>query len=1385
MKSLPLFAAVSLFIAPLVSTGQVTTLFQDTFASGGLSTLNPTATSPGILTGTRTAYEIASSKGATSTTIASGVMTYGNFSTSSGYCEGQALFTNSPVQLTTPGQYIEVYYVFTATTTLFNGAGGANEQINIGLYNSGGSPPTNGTSLWNSGLSSSLTSGDVGCTKGWLGYDGMVAYSTNVGTAYTSEIYTRAAQSAANNLNQGLGEVSGATLTGIIGGPGALSSPTLTVGNQYTLDLKIYYASPTSLLITNTLYIGSGNGGSVFSSGATTWQYGGTVTGGNFLTNSFDGICIGFRPTSNPTTAETMKINNVTVLLATPVAPAITGLTNQTVIQGNNAVLNPTVTGVPTAADQWYLSTDGGVTSNAIPSATGSTLNLPNVQYSQNNYQYTLVSTNTLGTNSATMTLTVIVPPTITGLGNQAGNVGQTITIAPTVSGVPAPALQWQTNGVNVTDGLDANGSIIAGSTTSTLNITNAQIADSVTYSLIATNLAGAVTNSMTLTISAGSQAPVITGPTNITVIQGNNGTFSASVTGVPVPTEQWLDQTQTPIPGQTNLSLTLTNVQYSQNGYTYYLVASNSANIVTNSATLTVIVPPAITAQPTSLVVTNTQSASLSVTASGVPSPTYQWYFNNNPISLTANSSANSATLAIPSASPTNTGNYYVQISNTAGTTNSATVTLTVNSVISTTAMTPNNGQTGVCYDTPLYLTFNGPPALANKGTIKIYNVTNSTTPVDTINLTQSMTNNPVYAANVQPYNIGGQVFTNFPVIITGNTAAIYPHHGVLSSNQTYYVTIDDGAFSDQTGAYFAGISATNVWQFTTKMGGPANATNIVVAQDYSGDFATVEGAIDSVPANNTTPTLITIHNGTYTEVVNVQSKNNITLRGQSRSGTIITYANNSDVYGSTHNRMVFRVDANNISLDNLTVSNSTPQDASQAEAIMLETGAANFIVNNCNVDSTQDTILANISTSKGYFNNTLVQGDVDFIWGGGNLFFTNCQILYLTRPGGGDLGPNPSPNPTTDLTSNGFSFVSCSLETLASVTPYDTVGRTRSITNGNTALINCFISTNIGGWFSDAVPTNLYRNWYYNCTNDFGNVVTLSNGIPLSAGDPNVTLASSATNWLYGWQPQLSPNILTNPVGQTVAYDGNATFAVAATGVPNPTYQWQLNGTNISGATGSSYTVTGASYTNAGNYTVIVTTPAGTATSAAAALIVNPPATPVFTSPPSGTNIIINAGVSLAVSCAATDADVPPQSLAYTLLTGPSGAAVDLVSGNFTWRPTVPQANSVNTVSVVATDNDPLGLAATNTFSVTVNPVTQPGATSTAYAGGVFSVGFTGQIGPDYELQSTTNLLTGPWVDVVTTNSPASMPVTLSDPNAGSQPAQFYRIVVGPPLP
>ena len=960
---------------------------------------------------------------------------------------------------------------------------------------------------------------------------------------------------------------------------------------------------------------------------------------------------------------------------------------------------------------------------------------------------------------------------------------------------MPPLNYQWLTNGISISDGPTGNGSTNFGSGTSVLGVTNVQPADSVStpgYAVIITNLYGSVTSSpAVLTISAGAVPPNVTGPANLTVIAGNNVTINDTVTGSPLPIQQWFDQSGAPIGGATGVSLTLNNVQFSQNGFTYSLIASNSAGLATNMTILTVIVPPAITSQPVSLVVTNTQAASFTVAATGVPTPVYQWNKNGVPISSVVNNTATNATFTIASVSSGDIASYSVTITNLAGQTNSASVALTVNSTMGTVTLAPANGATGVCYDTPLYVIFNVAPVLRNAGTIKIFNINNSTTPVDTLNLGLNTATGPAIGTQGHSSFAGdSQTFNYYPVIITGNKAAIYPHSGVMTSNQTYYVTIDDGVFADTAGAYFAGITAPNVWQFTTKVGGPANVTNVVVAQDYSGDFATVQGAVDSIPAANTTPRLIAINNGNYVELVNISGKNNLTLRGQSRGATIIGYPNNALIAtggGSTHSRMAFKVNANDIALDNLTISNSTAQDAAQAEALMIETGAARIIVNNCTIASYQDTILANTATSKAYFYNTLVQGDVDFIWGGGNLFFTNCEVRYLARANfSGGLGPNPSPQ-AAEISSNQFSFINCVYSAPVVVTNY-VIGRTRGIVGANMALINCLMAPALNGWGPDALPTSSFRNWYFGCSNLTATVVVgLTNGILLTAGDPNLANASSATNWLYGWQPQLTPNILTNPASQTVNYGLPAALNVVATGIPDPTYQWIKDGTNLTGATSATVSVPSATLNDAGTYSVVVTTSSGSVTSSPAILTVNPPpnTAPVFTGPITGTNFTINVGVNLLVACPATDSDTPAQTLTYSLLAGPAGSAVDTGTGNFTWRPTVPQSNSVSNVKVVVTDNGIPNLSATNNFTVTVNPLSAPAAGATAYVGGQFNVSVSGQVGPDYALQATTNLVGGAWTTVATTNSPAAVPFTLTDTNAAARPVQFYRVVTGPPLP
>ena len=278
-------------------------------------------------------------------------------------------------------------------------------------------------------------------------------------------------------------------------------------------------------------------------------------------------------------------------------APLISGLSNQTVVEGTSAVLSPSVSGSELLSYQWSSN------SVALVGETNATLELDNVQYAQNGTVYSLEVSNDAGSASKSMILSVIVTPAIEDLNNQAAAPGTTVVIAPTVSGIPAPDLQWY-----------CNGAALDGETAGSLELSNVQESDSGIYSLVAANDAGMVTSSMVLTVSSEDVAPELTGPIDQTVVEGNDAVFSASAAGLPVPTLQW-QQNGADIAGETNETLTVSSVQYAQDGDVYTLVASNAAGTDSASATLTVLVSPAISEQPEDLDVTVGGTAEFSVT--------------------------------------------------------------------------------------------------------------------------------------------------------------------------------------------------------------------------------------------------------------------------------------------------------------------------------------------------------------------------------------------------------------------------------------------------------------------------------------------------------------------------------------------------------------------------------------------------------------------------------------------------------------------------------------------------------------------------------------------------------------------------------------------------
>ena len=156
------------------------------------------------------------------------------------------------------------------------------------------------------------------------------------------------------------------------------------------------------------------------------------------------------------------------------------------------------------------------------------------------------------------------------------------------------------------------------------------------------------------------------------------------------------------------------------------------------------------------------------------------------------------------------------------------------------------------------------------------------------------------------------------------------------------------------------------------------------------------------------------------------------------------------------------------------------------------------------------------------------------------------------------------------------------------------------------------------------------------------------------------------------------------------------------------------------------------------------------------------------------------VHAGVTLMITNAATDAEVPPQTLTFSLLsTTPTNATLNTTNGILTWRPLVSQADTSNVITVRVADNGSPSLSDTNSYTITVNPLTQPTLDSISATGGQVNLTVSGPRGPDYTLWTSTNLFD--WRVLFTTNSPVP-PVTLTDTNAAVDFMRFYRMQLGP---
>jgi hypothetical protein len=186
--------------------------------------------------------------------------------------------------------------------------------------------------------------------------------------------------------------------------------------------------------------------------------------------------------------------------------------------------------------------------------------------------------------------------------------------------------------------------------------------------------------------------------------------------------------------------------------------------------------------------------------------------------------------------------------------------------------------------------------------------------------------------------------------------------------------------------------------------------------------------------------------------------------------------------------------------------------------------------------------------------------------------------------------------------------------------IAPQLTTGVTISqATQVNSITYNCntslnhnetnLVAYNIGALYF--TPTNF--NWPASITGPFNTPGTYVyraqvNGTPSCSSCSTIVVTVAMVTITVTSSP---PVIITQPTSQTVAVGNDVTFTAAGSGCPSVTYQWWFNATNsLLNATSSSLTITNVQTTNAGNYTVVLTNPSGSVTSAVAVLTVVLPA-------------------------------------------------------------------------------------------------------------------------------------------------------------------------------
>ena len=900
--------------------------------------------------------------------------------------------------------------------------------------------------------------------------------------------------------------------------------------------------------------------------------------------------------------------------------------------------------------------------------ATNDTLYLSNVQTNNNGFYYVVV-TNYGGTVTSVWALLTVtnIPPTVAAQpASQTNGVGTTVTLTAIATGSAPLSYQWQLNGtnlVNKTNRVNGVKAITSGATSDVLTISNVQLTNAGTYTVIVTNkiYGGSAATNASLSVQAAPFLLLQTTPTNQSLAVGATAALAVTAVGAVPLHYQWkLNGTNVAnvsghIIGATTNLLIIGNAQTTNSG-NYTVVITNVDGSVTSSvATVTVTnVPPGIT-QPISQTNGVGTTVVFAVTATnGTPPLHYQWrLFGTNLAKLSGRiTGVTSNMLTLSKVQLTNGGDYTVVVTNIAGAVTSSVATLTVvSSPVITAQPTPTNqamavGSTATYTVTaigtvPLHYQWwvNGTNRVKNGGGISGATTNVLTiTPTNTPNFTNSYS---VSVTNVAGSTNSSVVFltvTNILPSVTGptNQTVVVGTTVTLAVTTTgspplHYQWQANGTNLVNSSGHNGQISGATTSQLKIKSAQTTNSGNYsVIVTNFGGSVTSSVAAVivASSPVIITQPTNQSAGVGSAATFT-VAAAGTAPLHYQWQVGGVNLTdgpsGDGSQVSGST--------------TTNLTISNLQTNDNGNSYSVIVTnaTGSTNSSVALLTVTNVAPAIV--------------VQPQDQTLRAGSNATFTvtasgTAPLSYQWQFNGSNLldgtnvdGSQISGSITTNLT---VSFAQTNEDGNYTVVITNVAGSVTSsaavLTVAQLAMTNQPASQTVGmgsdASFSVGVfgTQPLSYQWFKNGTNalvnggrikgantgqlTIRNVQTNDSGSQFSVTVTNLAGSVTSTNAVLN--VAVSPLILEQPTNQVIAVGSTATFTVGVIGITPLSYQWQLNGSNlvdatnvdgsqISGSATPVLTISNAQTNNSGtNYTVIVTNAFGSATSSNAVLVV-----------------------------------------------------------------------------------------------------------------------------------------------------------------------------------